>query len=109
MKPGTRMIASVDGIEYNVVADEQGVLRFEVNNLIREMVDQGIEGNGVGPNEMWMLFFRNKCTLDEIMEVYRMMGYSLHGFWEVFGWEENTEGKGFEPVEILLDGEEYPS
>lgn len=74
-----------------VVEDSAGVYRFQPNALFRWSVDEG----GLDLNRMAMAYGQGKFTLEEYMEFYRGLGYSLCGFMEIFaehlGPEEDEE------------------
>lgn len=97
---------TINGEAFKVYEDDHGTLRFRPNNAVRALLDGN---NNYTLNELWVDFLRGNTPiqLEDMMSLYRDIGYSLFGFWEVFGWEVNTEGK-FPAVEILLDGEPYP-
>lgn len=92
-------VATVAGREFPLVEDDHGTLRFPENPIINDLLDA--PGSGLDMNEIW----RRGYDREHLMAFYRDIGYSLFGFWEVFGWDMNTE----DPVEILLDGKPYPS
>ena len=109
MKPGDFCTVHVDGVPYEAIVDEQGTLRFMRNKIVDNLVGQWKTLDDViDLNTIWVDFQESKYTLDEMMELYRLIGYSVFGFWEVFGWEVNTCDKGFDPVEILVNGKPYP-
>lgn len=70
-----------------VVEDDQGVYRFRAKDLILWAVDHG----GVNLNSMCIAFQQGAFSLEEYMEFYRGLGYSLCGFIDIFGehlWPE---------------------
>ena len=64
-----------------------GVLRWKENPLISHLVD-----NTLNLNDLLRLL--NTMGYDKNSEVYRKlyrnMGYSLSGYWEIFYWELNN-------------------
>ena len=112
-QPGDFCTVHVAGVPYEAIVDELGTLRFMRNRIVNAMTMQWQDlpdplAGSIDLNTIWIDFQKVKYTLDEMMELYRLNGYSVFGFWEVFGWEVNTCDKGFDPVEILVNGEPYP-
>lgn len=63
------------------------VERRKEDNAVRKMVDK------IGLNEIYQLFDSlglNKNS-ELIRKMYRDMGYSLFGYWEIFYWEANND------------------
>jgi hypothetical protein len=58
---------------------KDGVLRFVSNRAVRYAVDR------IDLNDMAKEANRNEWPLEDLMTFYRMMGYSLCGFLDIFG------------------------
>ena len=69
----------------HIIVEERDSLRWkedkdftsanpDLNDLVEKMINAGLTKN----DEEWR-------------DVYRKMGYSLYGYWEVFYWEANNE------------------
>ena len=56
-----------------------GVLRFKSNAAVRYALDH------TNLSDMWIDASRNEWPREDIMSLYRQMGYSLCGFCDVFG------------------------
>ncbi len=75
--------------DHPVVIDPRGsrrVLRWKANAVVNHMTT-----NLVDLNDLWRTFLEQKMPLEDMAAVYRMMGYSLCGFEEVFSsllWPE---------------------
>ena len=54
-----------------------------------------------------MDFNRGAFEVEDMMDYYMSIGYSVFGFWEVFGWEVNASGN-YGLAEIYVDGLQYP-
>lgn len=71
---------------HSIIEDEGGTYRWKKNPRVRELVDK------CGLNELVELLF--SMGYDKNSEVfrkmYRDMGYSLYGYWEIFYWEMNN-------------------
>jgi len=70
------------GHEKDVVEDDDGVLRYRENKVVswlRESRNQCM-------NEIAVMHQRGMFTLEDMMEFYRLIGYSLSGFEEI--WHE---------------------
>ncbi len=68
------------------IVEVDGVWRFKQNKLIRYLVDEIVD-----LNRMKIEFHNRKFSLDEYMQFYMDMGYSLSGFYEIFGQSEAEE------------------
>jgi len=64
-----------------------GVIRWEENDGVRELVDM------CDLNKMIMDMQDKGITKnsEKYRRLYRNMGYSLSGYWEVFYWEMNND------------------
>lgn len=84
--------------DHEIVMDEDGTLRWKVDPKVRGVVDK------IGLNDLFCLFhdmglgLHNKNS-EPIRKLYRDIGYSLFGYWEVFYWEVNNENaKNYNPT-----------
>jgi len=70
-----------------IVSDEQGTIRWKENPIVRGLVDK------INLNDLWILFHYMDIDKnnDHLRKLYRDMGYSLSGYWEIFYWEANNE------------------
>ena len=73
--------------DHKIIMDDHGTLRWEADPVI-DMVSPGGEYACLDLNQL----FRNGARKNDprIRELYRRMGYSLFGYWEVFYWEANN-------------------
>ena len=60
--------------------DTRRVVRWKANSVVRVMIDKY-----VNLNDLWVDFQIGKMPVEDMATVYRMMGYSLCGFVEIFG------------------------
>lgn len=71
---------SVSLTSHPVVEDKHGVLRYQKNPLIAYLQEQA------DLNEMWIIYRKyHTWTQEQFMQFYRDIGYSLHGFEEIWG------------------------
>ena len=73
--------------DHEVIEDEHGTLRWKRNDQVDKLVTE------MNLNNIWALFYHmglNKNS-EEVRKIYRDMGYSLNGYWEIFYWEVNNE------------------
>lgn len=94
--------------------DEHGTLRFEstdTNSKVWQRYRElgGSEENTGDLNTLWIEFAHKKFTLDEMMQFYRELGYSLCGFVDV--WSERyyaiEDKREFEQALVELEGIEH--
>jgi hypothetical protein len=77
-----------------------GVLRWQADPFICELYE------AIGLNEIVHQFYKNGLNKNSEVwrELYRKMGYSLNGYWEVFYWEVNNESAGeYKPPTTVPD------
>jgi hypothetical protein len=73
--------------DHKIIKDKHGMLRWEADPFVSRLIDstnlnfviQGFHEKGVTKNS------------EVYRELYRKMGYSLSGYWEIFYWEVNNE------------------
>ena len=72
---------------HRVIEDENGTLRWEADPVVNEIVDR------VNLNDIWLMFMKMGLTKNSepVRKLYRDMGYSLSGYWEIFYWDVNNE------------------
>ena len=98
---------------YLAEVDENGTLRLPQDEIPERFKEYPLARDQLqvydfpDMNMIWKDFNDGKVTLDELIELYICIGYSVWGFWEVFGWEVNCDGR-HDPVPIYVDGLEYP-
>ena len=63
-----------------LVIDEHGTVRFKRNRVIDGAFDAGL----LDLNGIWENMVTNNLPMEDMMQLYRMLGYSLSGFMEVF-------------------------
>jgi len=74
--------------KHEIIEDEHGTYRWKANPTVRDLI-----GGKLNLNDIWILFNAMGYTKNsEVMrQMYRDMGYSLSGYWEIFYWEMNNE------------------
>ncbi len=73
--------------EHELIKDEHGTIRWLENPVIRGMVD------AIGLNEVVEGLYANGFNKNSELyrAIYRGLGYSLSGYWEVFYWKANND------------------
>lgn len=73
--------------DHEIIRDEAGTVRWKPNPDVRKIIEKGIL------NDLWILFHNMGLTKnsEEVRKLYRDMGYSLSGYWEIFFWEWNND------------------
>jgi hypothetical protein len=80
------------------IVEVEGVLRWKENKDVRDLV--GGQGK-IDLNDLWEFFYAMGLDKNSefVRDVYRNMGYSLYGFWEIFYWEMNNEdAEDYNPI-----------
>lgn len=72
---------------HEIIKDEHGTLRWKEVPEVIELVD------ATGLNAIVEAFYEKGFTKnsEEWRALYRNIGYSLSGYWEIFYWEVNNE------------------
>ena len=86
-----------DGNDHEVFLDKNGTLRWKVNPSIELLfsLNQVVERpyiQVVDLNEFWTQWYKQGFTKNDprVRKLYRDMGYSVSGYWEIFFWEVNN-------------------
>lgn len=72
--------------DHEIIEDDNGVYRWKADSDVKRLIDE------LNLNSLWVLFYKmgmNKNS-EEIRKMYRDMGYSLSGYWDIFYWEVNN-------------------
>jgi hypothetical protein len=74
--------------EHEVIEDENGTVRWKEDKVVSALLS-----NQINLNDLWILFMKMGLTKnsEEVRKLYRDMGYSLSGYWEIFYWDMNNE------------------
>lgn len=72
--------------KHEIIKDEHGTLRWK-KNLDVDYLLQNISLNDLCPLLQVLGYGKNS---EVYRHLYRSMGYSLFGYWEVFYWEANN-------------------
>jgi hypothetical protein len=73
--------ASVDGVRYETVLDPCMTQRFPGNPIVKALLDAATQGQVLDLNEI----HRRACySTKDLHELYRLIGYSVDGFADVF-------------------------
>lgn len=96
--PGETFDVKVNGRPFVTVIDPEGTQRFKVNQAVYFMKEgthavaensrtMGLSAplGNVGLSELYVLFENGKISLNDYIDFYAMIGYSICGFMELFG------------------------
>lgn len=72
--------------DHTIIIDENGTYRWLKNEDVTNIM-QNISLNLLCPLLVSMGYNKNS---EVYRKLYRDLGYSLHGYWEVFYWEANN-------------------
>lgn len=72
---------------------EDGVRRFKRNWAVSLMADAASRGRKFDLNDLWMIYdsCKSKERLEQLKDFYRMLGYSVCGFHEIFDQHESAD------------------
>jgi len=81
------MMKTEDHHQHEIIRDKHGTIRWKEDSFIRRLTDNcslnnicaGFHANGGDKNT------------ESYRELYRKMGYSLSGYWEIFYWDMNND------------------
>ena len=79
-KPGPRI--TVNGVEYTTVYTGD-VQRFPENRAISILLNTALM-HGVGLNQLWIAQQEGHYTIDEMRELYRLIGISIGSYVDTF-------------------------
>ena len=73
--------------DHKIYEDKHGTYRWATVQVVDDLVEV------VGLNQVVeSLFFKGYDKNSELYrEIYRSIGYSISGYWEIFYWEANNE------------------
>lgn len=74
---------------HEIVRDEHGTVRWKADPRVSAMITKT-----VNLNDLWYIMFHSMGLTknsEQVRQLYRDMGYSLSGYWEIFFWEWNNE------------------
>ncbi|MEM1219601.1 MAG: hypothetical protein AAGH79_11835 [Bacteroidota bacterium] len=83
--------------DHKIIQDDHGVYRWEEIPMINDIL------KGMDLNDLFLLLISlgHGKNSEVYRKLYRNMGYSLFGYWEVFYWEvNNEEADRYEPNKI---------
>ncbi len=82
-----KMMITESHHDHEIIEDEHGTIRWKESKPLNDLIS-----NAINLNHIVMLFgMLGYGKNSEIYrELYRNMGYSLSGYWEVFYWEANN-------------------
>lgn len=80
---GAKNYATINRKRFKTVMVD-GVQRFPVNRIVRTLLDRAKEGKKYDLNEIMSRYCMGEFSKDEMHEFYRLIGYSVCGFSEVF-------------------------
>lgn len=71
-----------------IIKDENGTLRWIANDSVCSLLDEKFNLNDLVSLLHLLGYGKNS---EVFRKLYRDMGYSLSGYWEIFYWEVNNE------------------
>ena len=73
--------------DHEIIEDDNGVYRWKADSDVNRLIDE------LNLNSLWVLFYKMGMdkNSEEIRKMYRDMGYSLSGYWDIFSWDRDWE------------------
>jgi hypothetical protein len=65
--------------------DSNGTIRFKKN----EIVDFLLEHGTVDLNRLWLMLYKKQFSVDDMIQFYQLIGYSVSGFGDIFNKQED--------------------
>lgn len=89
----TNETATVNGEVFPLVLrkpDDDGHPRpaFQTNRIVRDMMEAAREGKKYDLNDVWERAFNGGYCKEEMLEFYRLIGYTISGYGEIFEHED---------------------
>lgn len=88
--------------DHVIETDVNGVYRWKADERVRELT---MNSQKINFNELIYLFHSlgYDKNSEPYRQLYRDMGYSLYGYWEIFYWEvNNPDAKKYKPNKSAL-------
>ena len=82
---GTYEFVLREGLNHKIVLDGE-VFRWEKDPTIDMLYDLGM----IDLNKLFSVMGRRGKNDPRVRDLYRRMGYSVYGYWEIFHWEVNN-------------------
>ena len=76
--------ATINRKKFPTVTRDDKVQRFPENRIIRDLLDTARNGLKLDLNEIVIRASKGIYCKEEMHEFYRLLGYSVHGFEEIF-------------------------
>lgn len=73
--------------DHEIFEDDRRVYRWKENHIINNLLEKVSLNDLI--NELYNLGYDKNSEI--YRKLYRDLGYSLYGYWEVFYWETNNE------------------
>lgn len=73
--------------DHVIIEDDHGTLRWEETPRVRKFIDTYSLNDII--RTLYMLGYDKNSEV--YRKLYRDMGYSLYGYWEIFYWEANND------------------
>lgn len=77
-------VVKISGKPYKTVIDEKGVQRFPENRIVSALLDAASSGRKMDMNDIARMTAMGEFTVKERRELYRLIGYSVCGYSEIF-------------------------
>lgn len=73
--------------DHVIICDSNGTYRWKENDTVRKIIDR------TNLNDIIVLLhcLGHDKNSETYRKMYRDMGYSLYGYWEIFYWEANND------------------
>jgi hypothetical protein len=93
--PLTKETATVNGEVFPLILgkpSEEGHPRpaFRMNRVVRDLLDAVSAGKQYNLNDIWMRAGSGNYCKEEMLEFYRLIGYTFSGYCEIFEHEDLT-------------------
>lgn len=86
--------------DHEIIRDDHGTIRWKQVDTVCAIIDKGILNDLV----VLFRFMGINKNSEEWRKLYRQMGYSLSGYWEIFYWEMNNEdADDYNPNLVKID------
>jgi len=67
-----------------------GIIRFKQNKVVDFLLECAREGKKFDLNALWILYHRKLFSIEDMVQLYQLIGYSVSGFGDISNFPKKT-------------------